>query len=194
MIGPRALFGSAFALLAVGAAMGLSGSDSSTRSSTPAGASAVNAAPAEAGETRNADGSATSPAGKPAVVAAASSIVENDKQATETTGASPSGGDGSGERRATRSVDLQARPGTEPERSKTGAPPKTKREGHGPNAPRFVAHARSLKPAASVARSPGFAAQRQRDARPVAAQATGAPQLVHAVSPARVIDEAGFLR
>jgi len=240
MIGRRALFGSAFALLAVGVAVSLSSSDRTTRSSdgsatasstgkpgavaaarsildnallaagaavahsssnrsTPAGANVVGAAPAEAGETRSTDGPAASPAGQPTAVATASSIAENDKLTTGTTGAGSStqgllSGADTGERRATRSVDPQVRPGAGLAQARTGAPPKAKREGHGPNAPRFVVRARSQKPAVSVAHSPRFAAQRQRDARPMAAPVASTPQLVHAVSPARVIDEAGFLR
>ena len=96
MIGRRALlaFAPGVALIVVGTAMGLSNSGSTTL----ADASAMSASPAGAGETRNADSSAASPASKPAAVAAASSILENDKRTTEITNASPSGVDGTGGR------------------------------------------------------------------------------------------------
>ena len=198
MIGPRALFGSAFALVAVGAAMGLSDPGNTTRSSTLAEANAVGASPAPSGKARNSgDGSATNPAGKPGAVAAAWSTVDNDKLTMGTTGASPStngllGTAGTGERRATRSVEAQARPGPGPAPAETGAAPEAKKEAQEPQppqAPKPPARARSQKPAVSVARS-----QRQRDARPEAAPVASAPQPIRAVSSARVIDESSFLR
>jgi len=70
MMGWRALLGSAFALLAVGTAVGLSDCGSTTRSSMPAGASAMNASPAKAGETGSSDG-------KPGAAASARSFLEN---------------------------------------------------------------------------------------------------------------------
>ena len=172
MIGPRALFGSAFALVAVGAAMGLSDPANTTRGSMPAEANAVGASPAPSGKARNSgDGSATNPAGKPGAVAAAWSTVDNDKLTTGTTGASPStfgllgGVGGTGDRAADPSVDLQVRSDAEPARAETGAAPKVKEA----QAPKSAARARRQKPAVSVTRSQSFAAQRRPDARPAAA-------------------------
>ncbi|MDQ4061623.1 MAG: hypothetical protein M3145_11055 [Pseudomonadota bacterium] len=170
MIGPRALFGSAFALIALGAAMGLTEMCNTARSSTLAEANAVGASSAQLGTARNSgDSSVMNPAGKRGVVAAAWSIVENDMLTTGTTGASPSafgllGGAGTGDRAADLSVGLPGRSDAEPARAETGAAPKAKEA----QTPKSAARAGRQKPAVSVTRSQGLVAQRRPDARPAA--------------------------
>ena len=201
MIGPRALFGFAFALVVVGAAMGLSDPGGTPPGSTQAGASAVDASPAEAGKTRGPGGATPSPAGKPGAVAAAWSAVENDRLTTGSTDARAStagllGDAGTGDRRASRSVDPAARPGSEGAKVETSPAPEAKNEAQDPNSPKPPARVRLQKPAAPVLRSQGPAAQRQRDARPEAGTFARAsvPQPARTGASARVIDESAFLR
>lgn len=217
MIGPRALFGSAFALVAVGMAMGLSDPGGTPRSGAPVGMNAAGDAPAEAGKARGSGGSATTPAGKPGAVATAWSAVENDKLTTGSAGASRAAaeshvpaarrasaasgstagllGAGTGDRPGNQPVEGAGRIGGEPAQTETAGAPEGKREIQDPHAPKPAARARSPKPAVSAARSQGLAAQRQREAPPEATTIAGAsaPRAFPTGSP-RVIDEAAFLR